>query len=624
MLVSFTDTLVVSEYFQLARFGQIVLTESSRPFQFTHENAPTRAGYTAFLDELAKRRIILDDDNNDNNDAISDGPDEAYYYPEGGLSLGNKFRGGDTIDNLTGVMHWSFAGSGGTDAWRIRPIPEVYDYTFTSVNPEPVSPDDVGGRIQVASFNVLNYFTTIDTTSGNSGPCGPSGTFDCRGADSAAELARQRAKIVAAMLELDAEVLGLIEIENDDDASVADLVAGLNGATAPDTYDYIPTGFIGTDAIKLALVYKPGSVSPFGDFAVLDSSIDPTFLDGKNRPVLVQTFVETATGAKFTVAVNHLKSKGSSCASDPIPDPDLNDGQANCNLTRTTAATALANYLATDPTGSDDADVLIIGDLNSYAKEDPITALTDAGYTDLVAQFGGPEAYSYVFDGQLGYLDHALANDSLLGQISGVTAWHINADEVNVFDYNDNIEDSPGEAFFERESGVLAIYAPDPLRSSDHDPVLIGLELDTPRSLKLETIDDLSALLPTGDKKDDKSVQKAIDRIEQSLNPAWWIDSATLDSKNGKHVFDRERQAVQELQKMSTVQVQSAIDQIVEADRLLAQRQLDAAISGGGDAADIAKAQGNMADAVANAASGNFAKAVQDYKKAWQNAVKAL
>jgi predicted extracellular nuclease len=478
MHVTFPDELVVSEYFQLARFGQLVLTESSRPFQFTHLNAPSVAGYSAFIDDLATRRIILDDDSNDNNDAISDGPDEAYYYPEGGLSLGNKFRGGDTITDLTGVMHWSFAGGSNTDAWRIRPIPLVHDYSFVSENPAPTSPDTVGGSLQVASFNVLNYFTTIDvTSSGSSGDCGPSFTLDCRGADSVAELDRQRDKIVAAMVELDADVLGLIEIQNDDDTSAADLVAGLNAATAAGTYDYIPTGFIGTDAIKVALIYKPGSVSPLGAFKVLDSSVDPLFIDTKNRPVLIQTFVETSSDERFTVAVNHLKSKGSPC--DDVGDPGLNDGQANCPGTREDAATALADYLATDPTGSGDPDFLIIGDLNAYAMEDAITALTGVGYTDLIDQFQGSGAYSFVFDGQLGYLDHALANGPLLPQVTGVTEWHINADEVNVFDYNDDIRDIPGEASFERETTVGPLYAPDPLRSSDHDPLLVGLGLDS-------------------------------------------------------------------------------------------------------------------------------------------------
>ncbi len=166
MVVTFPGTLAVSEYFELARYGQLVLTADERPFQFTHDHAPSVAGYAAFLDDLATRRIILDDDNNTQNDAITGAVDEPYPYPtaswgEGGLSLDNYVRGGDTVEGLTGVMHWSFAGQSGTDAWRVRPI-DGLDYTFDRDNPRSAEPDDVGGSLTVASFNVLNYFTSID------------------------------------------------------------------------------------------------------------------------------------------------------------------------------------------------------------------------------------------------------------------------------------------------------------------------------------------------------------------------------------------------------------------------------------------------------------------------------
>jgi hypothetical protein len=481
MIVTFPQTLVVSEYFQLARFGEVVLTETARPYQFTHLSDPSVDGYAAFLAGLATRRIVLDDDNNDNNDAITNGPDEPYPYPSGGLSVDNRLRGGETIDDLTGVLHWSFAGASGTDAWRIRPIDGV-EYRFDGPDAAPEL-EDVGGTVRVASFNVLNYFTTIDeTSSSTTGPCGPAANQDCRGADSIEELDRQRAKIVAALAAIDADVVGLIEIQNDDGASTIDLVDALNAATAPGTYAAIDTGTIGTDAIKVALVYQPAAVSPVGEFAILDASIDPAFIDTRNRPALVQTFDEVATGERFTVAVNHFKSKGSACSPD---DPDLLDGQGNCNLTRTAAANALASFLATDPTASGDPDVLIIGDLNAYRQEDPITALEVAGYTDLVESFEGDDAYSFLFDGQLGYLDHALANESLSAQVTGVTTWHINADEVPLFDYNDGIA-TVGEASFERKSSVLELYAPDALRSSDHDPLVVGLDLDSVRPLAVD------------------------------------------------------------------------------------------------------------------------------------------
>ncbi len=174
------------------------------------------------------------------------------------------------------------------------------------------------------------------------------------------------------------------------------------------TYAYLDTGIIGTDEIKVAFIYKPASVSLMGGYAILDSTVDPRFIDTKNRPALAQTFQDNTTGGVFTVVVNHLKSKGSDC--DDLGDPDLGDGAGNCNLTRKAAAEALVDWLATDPTGSGDADFLIIGDLNAYDKEDPIDAIklgsddmagTADDYTDLLYQFIGEYAYSYVFDGQL-------------------------------------------------------------------------------------------------------------------------------------------------------------------------------------------------------------------------------
>jgi predicted extracellular nuclease len=342
--------------------------------------------------------------------------------------------------------------------YRIQPT-QGADYT--AANPRPAQPDEVGGSLKVASFNVLNYFTTIDT---GASICGPAGNQECRGADTPEELARQRTKIVAALATMNADVVGLIEIENHpDDVPTADLVAGLNDVLGPGTYNYIATGAIGTDAIRVALIYKPATVAPLGIYAILDSSVDPRFLDTYNRPVLAQAFQDNVTGGIFTVAVNHLKSKGSDC--NAVGDPDLGDGAGNCNLTRKHAAEALVDWLASDPTASGDADALIIGDLNSYDKEDPIDVLWAGGYTDLIYNFLGEYAYSYLFDSQLGYLDHALANAGLIAEVDGVTVWHINADEPDLIDYDMTF----------KQAAQDALYAPDAYRASDHDPVIIGL-----------------------------------------------------------------------------------------------------------------------------------------------------
>src|SRR5690606_34679005 len=161
---------------------------------------------------------------------------------------------------------------------------------------------------------------------------------------------RQRDKIIAAITEIDADVVGLIEIENNT-AAIADLVDGLNAATGPGTYAYVDTGVIGTDEIKVAFIYQPASATPVGDFAILDNSVDDRFNDDENRPVLAQTFMNVENGGLVTVAVNHLKSKGSDC--NEVGDPDLGDGAGNCNITRTLAAEALVDWLAGDPTGVD-------------------------------------------------------------------------------------------------------------------------------------------------------------------------------------------------------------------------------------------------------------------------------
>ncbi|MCB0014099.1 MAG: ExeM/NucH family extracellular endonuclease, partial [Anaerolineales bacterium] len=456
MLVTFNQPLYISEFFNFDRFGEIVLTPE-RQFQPTAIFEPGSPDQAALAASNAASRITLDDGRTSQN------PDPAIH-PNGAIfDLTNLFRGGDVLNNVTGVIDYRF------DLYRLQPT-QGADYT--PVNPRTAAPDPVGGNLTVASFNVLNYFNGD----------GLGGGFPtARGADNLDEFNRQRDKIIAAIIATDADVIGLMEIENDGyDAlsAIADLVNGLNDATAPGTYAFVDPGVpvIGTDEIAVGLIYRTAAVSPLGASAILDSSVDARFIDTLNRPVLAQSFAQNSNGAVFTVAVNHLKSKGSAC--DDVGDPDLGDGAGNCNITRTMAAQALVDWLATDPTGSGDADVLIIGDLNSYDKEDPIDAIlagaddlagTSDDYTDLAYAVLGEQSYSYVFDGQLGYLDYGLANASILSQVTGMTIWHINSDEPDILDYDTSFK-QPAQA---------ALYEPNAYRASDHDPVIIGLNLNS-------------------------------------------------------------------------------------------------------------------------------------------------
>lgn len=224
---------------------------------------------------------------------------------------------------------------------------------------------------------------------------------------------------------------------------------------------------VGTDAIKVGILYRADEVTPVGESAVLDT---PQFLDpastgsDKNRAAVAASFWRNDTDEVFSVATNHLKSKGSSCGAG-----DDDEWAGSCNRTRTLAAQELADWIETDPTGIRDDDWMILGDLNSYDHEDPIDALRSAGYTDLVREHVGEFGFSYVFDGQWGYLDHALSSPTLGEQVTGVTEWHINSPEPDVIDYDRTHKSATQAGLFDGST---------PYRSSDHDPVLVGLSLD--------------------------------------------------------------------------------------------------------------------------------------------------
>ncbi len=437
MYVSIAQTLTVQQNFFLGRFGQVTLASGGRLATPTDIYPAGSAEAIAEADSNFRRMIVLDDAKSSQN------PNPIPF-----IGADNTLRAGDTVSGVVGNLDFGAVNSSSLIRdYRIQPTAAP---TFTRANERSAVPAPVGGLVKVASFNVLNYFN------GN----GLGGGFPtARGATNAAEFVRQRDKIIAAITAMDASIVGVMEIENDPsgNSAIEDLVAGLNAASAPGTYSFIDTGVVGGDEIRVGLVYRPAEVTPVGAYATLTSAVDPLFDSSLNRPALAQTFQSTA-GHIFTVVVNHLKSKGSVCAGDP----DTGDGQGNCNQTRVRAATALANWIAADPTSSGDPDFLLIGDLNSYAKEDPILTLEAAGFVNLVEQRIGPSGYSYIFDGMSGSLDHALATGSFAGQVTGVTDWHINADEPSVIDYN--TEFKPQD-----------LYTPSPFRSSDHDPVIVGV-----------------------------------------------------------------------------------------------------------------------------------------------------
>ncbi|GAA0439710.1 hypothetical protein Acor_13650 [Acrocarpospora corrugata] len=415
MLVTFDDKMVASEIYNLGRFGEVTISAEERLWQPTdREDVDT--------EKDARRTILLDDGSNVQN------PATLPYHTEGLTTV----RLGDELKKLTGVITYGF------NLYRVQPTQPT---VFRSQNPRSAEPDRVGGNTRVASLNTLNWFTTLGS----------------RGATTAIERDRQLAKLVANILSLDPDVAGLMEVERNNDVALSALVNALNATAGAGTYKAITHPNPGTDLIQTALIYKPAKVTPIG---AAQSSADPIF----NRPPLVQAFRRAdGKGELFTILVNHFKSKGCTDVDGPAtgPDADQGDGQSCYNAKRVKQAQALLTLRDS----LNLQNVLVVGDINAYGEEDPMHVFENAGLTSLSKKhIAKQDRYSYVFEGLSGELDHVLADKKLNKLVTGATIWHINSDEGRFMDYN-------------TEFNPPYLYAPDAYRSSDHDPLLVGLKL---------------------------------------------------------------------------------------------------------------------------------------------------
>lgn len=449
MLVRFTTPLTVNGNAYLGERGELTLSAGRREIP-TNRYVPGSPEARAQAAANAANIVVLDD-------GIFTTPATVPY-----LFADGTVRSGDTVDDLTGVLDFGAIGGGGA-AFKLQPTATP---RFSRTNERTPSPQVAAGNVRVASANVLNFFTTFtdgtDAWNRTGQGCKIGSTVsksNCRGADNMAEFVRQRDKIVNSLAAIDADVVGLMEIQNNDDIAVGYLVDQLNGKMGAGTYAVVPKpAATGTDAIRVAMIYKPKSVSLIGGALSDGNGIN-------NRAPIAQTF-KAGNGGKFSLVVNHLKSKGG-CGGSSGGDADSGDGQGCWNATRVEQVQRLRDvFLPQVKAAANDADVLIVGDMNAYGMEDPIRVLNAAGYENQIERFVRPAGtpYSYVFGGESGYLDHALASASLAAQVAGVTEWHNNADEPEAIDYN--IEATGQDP-----------YLANPYRASDHDPVVVSLNL---------------------------------------------------------------------------------------------------------------------------------------------------
>lgn len=425
--------------------GELLVAIGGRQWVPTDRHPPGEAARQLAADQ-ARARILLDDG------SVDGGMPESVAWLRRQPSGDAPLRAGSEVRGIAGVLDQRFG------SYRIH----VDGRVEVSEAPRPQTAPEVAGALRIATFNVQNYFNGDGKGSGFPTP---------RGARTAEELKRQRAKVISTLRGLDADLYALTEVENDGydkDSAIAELARELGASKGrPREYDYIraPGERLGGDEISVGFIYRTRKLEPVGPAAALEGG---PFLHG-NRVPLAQTFEVRDNKGRFTAVVNHFKSKGG-CEEADEANRDRGDGQACFNAMRVEAARALADWLATDPTNSGDADVLILGDLNAYSREDPIRLLEEAGY-GRARDEAGRSHYSYVFAGLSGHLDHALMTAPLAEQFRDIAVWHINADEMTAFDFRRG----------DRPRAVDArMFRADPFRSSDHDPLLLGFDIAPP------------------------------------------------------------------------------------------------------------------------------------------------
>lgn len=427
-----------------ARFGELLLSANGplvSPTEVIDPNDSPATGTSitgrsnvpairALESAQTLRTIALDDA------STADTPDPTPF-----LNAQGTRRVGDTVTGLAGILTHS------NGAYRVQPTSSV---PFVDANPRPAAPPVITGRLKVASMNVLNYFTTF-------------GGANDRGASNVDEFQRQKDKVIAALVGLDADILGLIEIQNSSIA-VNDILSALNAAMGSSVYAVVPdpaTPASG-DFIRTVLLYHPSKVSLFGP-CYTDSDIVWNTPNPLRNPI-AQVFIENSTGERIIACLNHWKSKSSSGATGI--NTDQNDGQSAFNEQRKQQATRVLTWLQGICATAGDYDVIIMGDLNSLGEEDPLDVLRNGGFSDQGERFQ-PGDYSYRLGDTRGRLDHAFASSTMAAQTTDARHWHINADEPAFYDYNTEGK-TPAQ---------LLINVGTPFRSSDHDPVMIGVSL---------------------------------------------------------------------------------------------------------------------------------------------------
>lgn len=478
MLLQPTGAHTVTNNYATNTFGEIALAPGNEPLYQATEIVAPGAEAIAYEEENVAKQITLDDGRSGNYTRGDASVPMAWLVQDGGETI-KSIRTGDQVEFQAPVIFdYRY------DLWKFQPTTPVTGNTASTDLPitwddtreaELAAIDNVAGEFHIASFNVLNYFTSLGKdeagctayTDINNNPV-TANNCDVRGAFTEEALADQQGKIVAAINRLDVDVLGLEEIENTatvtgdisrrDDA-LNTLVAALNDAVGSERWAAVESPEqLGTDEdyIRVAFIYDQTTVKPVGESRIFD---DAAFTGTARQPLAQEFQPLDDTKESFVGVVNHFKSKGSVTNGDS----DSGDGQGNNANVRVAQAQALIDHLENQDDWASKP-VFILGDTNSYAKETAMTTLYGAGYTNIATEFNA--GHSYQFSGRIGSLDHALGNEAAMKYVVDAEVWDINADEAIAFEYSRRLNNTSD--VFEGDNVF---------RSSDHDPIKVGFNL---------------------------------------------------------------------------------------------------------------------------------------------------
>ena len=299
--------------------------------------------------------------------------------------------------------------------------------TFLNNKPE-AKPKMPKNGLLICATNIQNYFFDL-------------GGYAQRKTTKKQQLL-QTEKICKAFQQIDADIYALCEIQRGDSAPQM-LVDAMNAMAKKEKYAYVSDGWDNQDMISCGYIYRRDRVRTYGEMVHGYADTASHY----HYRLVAMGFEELSTGEKFVLNINHLRSKRGTGA-------ESNEKR----MANVDSLLVMLDKIEGEQM-FDDADILLVGDYNSYAQEEPIQTIVRAGYADMIVR-NDSTSYSYVYHSEAGCLDRVFASETMAKQVQKVAVYHLNTDYFYSRGFKRGLDDTM-------------------FRYADHDPVLISVKLDS-------------------------------------------------------------------------------------------------------------------------------------------------